>query len=131
MTKILALYLPQFHQTKENEQWWGKGFTEWNVVKSAKKLSKHSIQPNIPLGGYYDLSKVDAIKNQTEIAKNNGVDGFVIYSYYSNGELLLDKPMNLIYDNKDINIEYCFSWANHDWMRTWFSYDKEMLRKQE
>lgn len=33
--------------------------------------------------------------------------------------------------NKDIRIEYCFSWANHDWMRTWFSYNKQMLRKQE
>lgn len=131
MTKILALYLPQFHQTKENDEWWGEGFTEWNVVKTANKLSKHSIQPRIPETGYYDLSDANEIRKQAKLANEYGIDGFVIYSYYSNGQLLLNKPGELLLENKDIDISFCFSWANHDWMRTWFAYNKEMLRKQE
>lgn len=128
--KILALYLPQFHETSENNIWWGEGFTEWNVVKAAKKINKHTIQPRVPLDGYYDLSNKDSIRHQAELARKYGVDGFVIYSYYSNGEKLLYKPAELLLNDKSIDIEYCFSWANHDWMRTWFSYNKEMLRKQ-
>lgn len=129
--KILALYLPQFHQTPENDQWWGQGFTEWNVVKKASNWHKNSNQPKIPLEGYYDLSQESSIIRQAELAREYGLDGFVIYSYYSNGSLLLQKPSEIIINNPSINIEYCFSWANHDWKRTWFSYNMQMLRKQE
>lgn len=131
MCKILALYLPQFHQIPENDEWWGEGFTEWNVVRNAKKISNKVIQPRIPKGGYYDLSNVEAIRNQTELANKYGIDGYVIYSYYSNGKTLLQKPAEIILNNTDINISFCFSWANHDWMRTWFEYNRELLRKQE
>ena len=131
-TKVLALYLPQFHQIPENDEWWGEGFTEWNVVKKAKKICKYSNQPRVPLNGdYYDLSKVENIEKQAKLAKSYNVDGFVIYSYYSNGKLLLEKPAQLLLGNKSINIEYCFSWANHDWRRNWFQYNKELLRAQE
>jgi len=128
---IFALYLPQFHQTKENDEWWGKGFTEWNSVKSAKKLSPYSYQPRIPLNAYYDLSDIKSIRKQVELANKYGVDGFAIYHYYSNGKVLLEKPSKLLKNNRDIDIKYFFSWANHDWRRTWYGYNMEILQKQE
>ena len=118
--KIIPLYLPQFHQIPENDEWWGEGFTEWTNVKKAKPLFEGHYQPRIPLNkNYYDLTEVEVLKWQCEIARKHGIYGFCFYHYWFNGKLLLEKPMEILLGHKEIDINYCISWANHNWEDSW------------
>lgn len=119
MTKIYAFYLPQFHRVPENDEWWGEGFTEWTTVKNAKKLFPNHNQPHKPLD-YYDLSEKSTLQNQADLMHEYGVDGMCFYHYYfENGRKILEKPAENLLEWKDINMPFCFYWANESWIRSW------------
>lgn len=119
-SKIIANYLPQFHEIPENNTWWGKGYTDWVAVKKAKPMFSGHKQPRIPLGGYYDLSQKEVLAKQAQQARNAGVYGFGIYHYWFSSELqLLQKPAEILLHNHDIDIAYLFIWDNSSWKRTW------------
>ena len=119
-TKVIALYLPQYHEIPENNAWWGEGFTEWTNVKQAKKLFSWHIQPKKPLNEYYyDLMNKETVKWQTDLAQKYGVDGFCYFHYYFNGRKILEKPAENFLHWKDIEHKFCFFWANVSWQRTW------------
>lgn len=131
--KAIALYLPQFHTFPENDAWWGEGYTEWTAVKRAKPLYKGHFQPRVPVDGYYDL-KLDAVntfKRQAELAKEYGIYGFSIYQYYFNGKQLMEKPMEILLEHKEIDLKYCICWANESWTRTWYGLESEVLMQQD
>lgn len=129
--KTIALYLPQFHRIPENDEWWGEGFTEWTNVRQAKPMYEGHYQPRIPYNhNYYNLLDVDTIRWQAKIAKEYGVYGFCIYHYWFDGHLLLEKPLELLRDNEDIDINYCICWANEDWTNSWVSESNRTLIAQ-
>lgn len=124
--KVIPLYLPQFHTIPENDEWWGKGFTEWSNVKGARPLYEGHNQPRVPLGNnYYDLSDLETLKWQCRLAKEYGIYGFCMYHYWFNGHLLLEKPMEMLLAHPEIDIRYCISWANHDWTDAWKASDRK------
>lgn len=123
--KVIPVYLPQFHTIPENDEWWGKGFTEWVNVKGAKPLFEGHNQPRVPLNdNYYDLSDVETLKWQCKLANDHGIYGFCMYHYWFNGHLLLEKPMEMLLAHPEIDIKYCISWANHDWTDGWKASDR-------
>ena len=119
--KIIANYLPQYHEIPENDKWWGKGFTDWIAVKKAEPLFTGHRQPRVPLNkNYYDLSKVENIRWQANLAKKYGIYGFGIYHYWFSSDLqLLQTPSEIILEHKDIDINFMFIWDNYTWKRTW------------
>ncbi len=130
--KILAFYLPQFHEIPENNEWWGKGFTDWTNVKKAKPLAAGQYQPREPLNdNYYDLSDVEVMKWQSKIAQEHGIYGFCYYHYWFDGKLLLEKPLENMLHDKEVTIPFCFSWANEPWARTWDGQNTNILMPQE
>ncbi len=130
-TKIVALYLPQFHEIHENNLFWGSGFTEWTNVKKAKPNFFGHYQPHIPKGkNYYDLSDVSVMEQQMQLAKKFGIDAFGIYYYLFDGKPILEKPIGNILNSPNIDFPFFLIWANENWTRTWDGMDQEILLKQ-
>ena len=112
--RTIAMYLPQFHNIPENDEWWGEGFTDWVAARNGKKLSEGHYQPHVPLGEkYYDLIKDEEILyEQAEMMHRYGIDAMCFYHYYfKDGKKLLEKPAEKLLANKDIDMSFCFSWG--------------------
>lgn len=129
--KIVAFYFPQFHEIPENNEWWGKGFTDWSLVKESKPLFKDHHQPRIPIDeDYYNPCDKETLLKQSELAKKYGIDGFMFYHYWFDGKLYLEKPMEVFLSNPDIDISFCVTWANESWTRSWVGKPEVFLQKQ-
>ncbi len=123
--RVIAFYLPQFHEIPENNEWWGKGFTEWTSVRGAKPLFKGHVQPKVPGElGYYNLLDPEIRERQAELAREAGIEGFIYWHYwFGNGKQLLERPFNEVLQSGKPDFPFCLGWANHTWSRkTWTKY---------
>lgn len=124
---IIAMYLPQFYETEENNKWWGKGFTDWISAKNAKPLFEKHFQPHVPLNNnYYNMLDKQTMENQQKMMTEYGIYGMCFYHYwFKDGKKILEKPAENLLKWKDIDMPFCFSWANESWARSWSNIDEK------
>ena len=121
-TRFIVVYLPQFHPVKENDEVWGKGFTEWTNVAQARPLFKGHYQPHIPADlGFYDLRLEETRIEQAELARQYGIEGFCYWYYwFGNGDKILERPFTEVLKSGKPDFPFCLAWANHSWTTgTW------------
>ena len=126
--KVIPFYLPQFHEIPENDEFWGKGFTEWVNVKNAVPQFEGHKQPVLPIdNNFYNLLDINVMKWQAKLAKEYGVYGMCIYHYWIEGRKLLEKPLENLLKHKEVDMKYCISWANHSWTDSWVGTRKTLI----
>src|SRR3569832_2500701 len=85
-TRAIAFYLPQFHPNAENDEWWGKGFTEWTNTAKAKPLFNEHYQPQVQAElGFNDFRVPETRRAQAYMAREYGIEAFCYYLYWFAG----------------------------------------------
>lgn len=132
IARLIAFYLPQYHPIPENDEWWGKGFTEWTNVAKARPLFRGHHQPNLPADlGFYDLRLHETRAEQAKLARENGVEGFCYWHYWFSGRRILERPFQEVLYSKEPDFPFCLGWANATWSGIWYGCPQNVLIKQE
>lgn len=133
LARLIAFYLPQFHPIPENDQWWGKGFTEWTNVTKAKPIFRGHHQPNLPSDlGFYDLRVPEIREAQAELARTYGIEGFCYWHYwFGNGKRILERPFQEIVQSGKPDFPFCLGWANQTWTGIWHGAPNRILIEQQ
>jgi hypothetical protein len=130
--RVIAFYLPQFHPIPENDEWWGKGFTEWTNVARARPLFRGHYQPHVPADlGFYDLRLPETREAQAEMAREHGIEGFCYWHYwFGDGRRILERPFDEVLASGRPDFPFCLGWANQTWSGIWHGAPDRVLIRQ-
>jgi hypothetical protein len=129
--RLVAYYLPQFHPIAENDEWWGRGFTEWTHVVKARPLFPGHRQPHLPKDlGFYDLRAPESRDAQASFAREHGIEGFCYWHYWFAGRRLLERPFNEVLRSGKPDFPFCLAWANESWTGIWHGSPDKILVEQ-
>ena len=130
--KLIAFYLPQYHPIPENDEAWGKGFTEWTNVTRARPLFDDHYQPHLPSDlGFYDLRVAETREEQARLAQSYCIYGFCYYYYWFDRRRLLSRSFDEVLQSGRPDFPFCICWANEPWSRRWDGSDHDVIASQD
>jgi len=114
--EVVAIYYPHWHVYPCGEKWFGKGWTEWEFVKSGKPRFKGHKYTLRPMAGYLDGAKPEDVEKEIEIASNAGIGTFLFDWYWYGGKMTMQESLEKgFFGAKNFGkMKFAIMWANHD-----------------
>jgi hypothetical protein len=116
--EVAAYYFPQYHPDPRNDAWHGKGWTEWELVKTARPRFPGHRQPIQPAWGYFDESDPQWTAKEIDLAADHGITSFLYdWYWYEDGPFLQDGlERGFLNAPNNQRLKFALMWANHDWL---------------
>jgi hypothetical protein len=115
---LSAYYFPNYHADARNEQRYGAGWTEWELVKRAvPRFAGHDL-PLVPKEGYLDEADPAVMQRKIEAATSHGIGHFIFDWYYYDDGPFLQRALDegFLGAPNPQGMKFSLMWANHDWM---------------
>lgn len=116
---VASYYFPNYHLgDMRNEKKFGKGWSEWELVKAAKPRFPGHHQPNIPAWGYTNEADPQAMAQKIDAAADHGVDAFIFDWYWYDDGPFIEKGLEqgFLKARNNSRLKFSLMWANHDWI---------------
>ena len=116
-TEVVAIYFPSWHANDHYQAWYGKGFSEWELIKTTEPLYPGHHQPKVPLMGYFDESDPENSAKEIDLAADAGITTFLFDWYWYSGVRIMEEALEkgfLKAPNRD-RLKFALMWANHNW----------------
>ena len=113
--EVMAVYYPHWHVYPKGEEWFGKGWTEWNFVKSTRPhFNGHKTFK--PLPGYLDGSNPADVETEIELASGNGIDIFLWDFYWYNGQITQQESIEkgFLKARNRSKMKFALMWCYHE-----------------
>ncbi len=113
---VLCVYYPEWHVYPEGEAIFGKGRTEWDLVRTATPRFPGHCQPVGLVDGEPDDSDPQAVAREIDLAADAGIDVFLYDWYWADGHPIQHEALErgfLRAPNRR-RVKFALMWANHD-----------------
>lgn len=114
--EVVAVYYPHWHEYPKGNEWFHKGWREWEFVETAKPRWKGHKIPMRPLTGYLDGANPKDVEKEIALASNAGIDVFLYDYYYYNGEITQEEAIEkgfLKAENRG-KMKFALMWCYHE-----------------
>ncbi|MGH3736798.1 MAG: glycoside hydrolase family 99-like domain-containing protein [Micromonosporaceae bacterium] len=114
--QVAAIYFPSWHADPRQEERYGPGWSEWDLIKAGRPRFEGHYQPIVPQWGYADETDPAVMSRSVEQAAAHGIDAFLWDWYWYEERDFLNRPLDEAYLRlEDPPTKFALMWANHHW----------------
>lgn len=115
--EVAAYVFPNYHASALHNKIYAPGWTEYNLIRSARPWFEGHQQPRTPLLGELDESLPSTWEVYNRLCKSSGIDVLLWDWYWYDGKPCLHEALEegfLEADNRN-DVKFACMWTNHPW----------------